>query len=481
MSEPKRQHPVAAISIVIDILKEYLVPFVVIVILGGRTDDAQTYYLMGAVVLIISLLIGGVLSWLRYTYRIEDGELKIEYGVLVRKRHFVRRDRIQVIDISSGLIQRLFGLVSVEVRTAGQSTSEATISAVTRDEAEHIKSLMSNKDYDEVKTEGPVSELHLNKMDLLIAASTAGSFGVALSIIGTITSQMNQFITETDIYNYLEGLDIPGTSFVIMIILAMIAIAWLLSLVGTIVKYSGFSLARRKDELIITRGLFEKKQLTIPYHRIQAVRVVEGILRQPFGYASVYVDSAGYGDEAGTSTILFPLIKKDRLKDFIQNNIPDYYIDLPSVSSPPRSIRRYLVRAMVPALAMVILISLIFTYGYISVLLLPLAAWLGMKRYRDAGAGFVNNIFILRFRSLARTTAIIKKKFVQAADTRSSYFQRRKELLSFMITVASGKTGATFSVKELDQKTGNELFARASSITSEDNFTESDKDRLPGW
>lgn len=482
MSEPRRQHPAAAISVVTGALKESFIPFVVIVILGGRAEGAQTYYIMGAVILILSLLIGGIMSWLRYTYRIEDGELKIEYGVFVRKRHFVQRDRIQVIDISAGLIQRMFGLVSVEVQTAGESTSEAVISAVTRDEAEHIRKLLSKKELDdESETPQPLSELKLKKKDLLIAASTAGSFGIALSIIGTITSQINQFISDTQVYEYIEALDIPGTNFIILLVLVMIVLAWLLSLFGTIIKYSGFSLIRKPDELIITRGLFERKQLTIPYHRIQAVRIVEGILRQPLGYATVYVDSAGYGDESGTSTVLFPLIKRDRMREFIQENIPDYNDDMTSVSPPPKALRRYLIKTIIPAFTVIVPVSLIFTYGYISLVLLPLAIWLGFERYRDAGAGFDKDMFILRFRNLARTTAIVRKKCIQAADTQSIYFQRRKNLLNFMLTVASGKTGARFSVNELDSDTGKELFSCTSSLKSECGLENKQESMLPGW
>lgn len=34
-------------------------------------------------------------SWLRFTYRVEDGELKIESGVFVRKNRYIRFERIQ--------------------------------------------------------------------------------------------------------------------------------------------------------------------------------------------------------------------------------------------------------------------------------------------------------------------------------------------------------------------------------------------------
>ncbi|MEX0927776.1 MAG: PH domain-containing protein [Balneolales bacterium] len=481
MFKPRRQHPIAAISNVTGALKEYIVPFVIVVILGGQSEDAQSWYVGGTIILVLLLLIGGILSWFFYTYTIENGELKIEYGVLVRKRHFVQRDRIQVIDVSAGVIQRMFGLVSVEVKTAGESTAETTISAVTREEAGQIQELLRKDGTKETEFIEPLSELRLRNRDLLIAASTAGSFGIALSIIGTITSQLNQVISDSQIYEYIESLSIPGTNLVLMIIVVMILVAWLLSLFGTIIKYSGFTLSRSAEELVIARGLFERKQLTIPYHRIQAVRVVEGILRQPFGFATLYVDSAGYGDESGTSTVLFPLIKKSHLNGFIEKNIPDYKTDVLSVFPPVRALRRYMIRTIIPALILIVPASLLFSFGYLSLILLPLAGWLAVMRYRDAGAGFRGGSLIMRFRNLARTTAIVKKGCIQASEMQSTYFQRRKYLENFIITVASGKTGALFRVSELDRETGNELLAWSSPSSADLNPPVSFEKTLPDW
>lgn len=45
--------------------------------------------------------------------------------------------------------------------------------------------------------------------------------------------------------------------------------------------------------MVIERGLIEKRQLTLAYRRITAVRIIKSIIRQPFGFVSVYVESAG--------------------------------------------------------------------------------------------------------------------------------------------------------------------------------------------
>ncbi|MEI2401171.1 PH domain-containing protein, partial [Paenibacillus phytohabitans] len=62
---------------------------------------------------------------------------------------------------------------------------------------------------------------------------------------------------------------------------------------------ANFTVVKRDEELFITRGLIEKKQTTIPLTRIQAIRIGENLIRQPFGYATVYIESAGGSIEKG--------------------------------------------------------------------------------------------------------------------------------------------------------------------------------------
>ena len=54
-----------------------------------------------------------------------------------------------------------------------------------------------------------------------------------------------------------------------------------------------FTVKKVEDDLIISRGLLEKRQMTIPLNRIQGILISENFIRQPLGLASVYMESAG--------------------------------------------------------------------------------------------------------------------------------------------------------------------------------------------
>ncbi len=61
----------------------------------------------------------------------------------------------------------------------------------------------------------------------------------------------------------------------------------------TALQYANFTAKRKGKDIIITRGLIERHQMTIPLARIQAVKIKENILRETIGFATVMLVSAG--------------------------------------------------------------------------------------------------------------------------------------------------------------------------------------------
>src|SRR5690606_33411208 len=85
--------------------------------------------------------------WKRFVYWFEDGELRIEHGLFVKKKRYIPFERIQSVDYTEGIFHRPFGLVKVKIETAGNSSvlegAEADLTAVTRAEADRVSSVIS--------------------------------------------------------------------------------------------------------------------------------------------------------------------------------------------------------------------------------------------------------------------------------------------------------------------------------------------------
>ncbi len=457
MSEasPRRQHPVAAISQVLDIIKGNIIPILFLMLVGS--GDGSAFQFMGILPILLLLLAAGVLSWWRFTYQIVNGELHIKRGVFFRKNIYLSPERIQVIDITTGIVQRIFGLVAVEVKTAGSSSKAARIDAITRAEAEWLRDTL-RKGKPEANTEGDAEAAApriytLGMKDLLIAASTSGNLAVTLSIVAGAMSQLDQFLTEERVAYFLESA-VPGSmgvNLIVSLVILGLAISWVLSFLGTFIKHYGFTLRVDEEELHLESGLFERKQLTIPFNRIQAVRIKEELLRQPFGYAAVFLESAGYGDERNSATTLFPLLASRETAAFLQEVIPEYNVSVEGVRPPGKALRRYLLRMTWVSLAIILPVWLLVPYGVYAWLLLIPALMLGYFQYKDAMIGVANKTMVIRSRGLSKTTAIIKKHRVQAIEISQNPFQRRLKLCTYSATVASGNRGRTFLIRELDE------------------------------
>lgn len=469
MFEAQRQHPVAAVTTVLEIVKRN---FISLLLLLFVTSGSESFIsLFGILSVVLVLLIGGILSWLRFTYRVVDGELQIEQGVFVRKNIYLSRERIQVIDIKAGVLQRMFGLVEVEVKTAGSSSKEAKISAITRDKAEHLKQELRRETVDIESGEEIQKSTRVYKVsakELAIAACTSGSFGIALSIVGTVFSQVDQVLSEEQLIRYLEMI-VPAsvsTNMVLYIVIIVILISWLLSFFGTIIKYFGFTLTLSDKELLIRQGLFEQRQITVPFNRIQAIQIKEGLMRQPFGYASLVLESAGYGEDEGNSTTLYPLIQREQVREFLQEVVPEYAQSLIVNAPPQRALRRYLFRMVLWSLVAIIPAWWLMPYGWYAVFILMPALFLGYAQYHDAGIGTNSRLLSIRSRVLSKTTAIVPKNRIQRVSLNQNPFQKRLNLLSYSVTVASGSHGRNFSVRELNHPDALSYFDWVSPVSA---------------
>lgn len=469
MSEPRRQHPVAAVSQVLTLLRENILTLIVLLFVGSGSESNLFFY--GILASVAAFAVAGVVGWWRFTYQVEGGELRIKQGIFVRKKLYLSNERIQVIDISAGVLQRMFNLVSVEVKTAGSTSKEAKIDAISRGEADRIKQLLRERQptEPEAQDDEAVEEkiYALNFRDLLVTASTSGNLGIAMSVVGGAYSQVDQVIDENQMMRFIEWL-IPasvGVSIILSTLLFLLVISWLLSVAGTLVKYYGFTLKVTDNELLIRRGLFEQKQLAIPFNRIQAIQIREELLRQPLGYASVILESAGYGENQVNSTTLFPLIRRQRARDFIREVVPEYDVAPQTVRPPRVALRRYLLRMFWGSLLLIVPAWAFIPYGaYSAILLLP-ALLLGYAQYRDAEIGAAgDHTLLLRSRLLSRTTALVKKYRVQSAETQQNPFQRRLGLVSYAVTVTSGSSGQTFQVRELSESAGTRFLDWVSEL-----------------
>lgn len=134
----------------------FLGGFLASMISSGQTDFSWILSILPffIIVLIIWIEIYARLSYKYWKYEFLNDQLRIERGIIWKRYSNIPYQRMQNIDITRGIIARIFGFSSVNIQTAGYSAptngrglgqSEGYIPAVSVQEAEKIRELVIKK------------------------------------------------------------------------------------------------------------------------------------------------------------------------------------------------------------------------------------------------------------------------------------------------------------------------------------------------
>ncbi|WP_426845368.1 PH domain-containing protein [Metabacillus sp. 84] len=475
MSEPKRLHPAAAIINFLKLLKDMIIPLVIFIFVNRAPGMLGLLLYAGAGLFLVVLIVFSVIKWLKFTYRIEEDELRVEQGLFVKQKRFVPIERVQTINTRAGIIQQLFGLVKLEIETAsGGAEAEIELTAISKSEAAAIQKELSERKIkikagpEEMEDAAPECNAGEEKRktykmtgkELLIGAATSSGIGVVVSAVFAFGSQIDELLPVESILKRFESLTSAGIPFLAFLIFLGFLLAWLLSMAGILLKYANFTMERRGDDFIISRGLLEKNQLTIPIKRIQAVKITENPLRQPLGYATVQLICAGGKQDAdGLSAAIFPFVKTNQIGSLLESFLPQYAYRTEKVPVPKRALRKYLLRYGWPFIIPAGIIIYMFPpWGWLSLILLPLSALFGYFAHRDSGYRLEEEQLILYMRAISRSSVILPIKRMQQLQVNQTVFQKRQKLVTVKTSAMANVLGAHFSVKDLDLEDGIVLY-----------------------
>ncbi|MFS0691087.1 PH domain-containing protein [Sporosarcina sp. 179-K 8C2 HS] len=481
MSEQQRYklHWITAVIEMLKTLKEAILPLVVLVFAngwkGGGTGlwyvDYLSFIIFG--VLIISLFVSGIIKWKRFEYWFEDDELRIESGLFVKKKRYIPFDRIQSLDYTEGIFHRPFGLVKVKVETAGSSSlkqAEGELTAITKEAAKRVEIEMAEakKRQREVSVvEGepanPIEEMPLEEhsnfrkiftmttKDLLVLATTSGGVGVILSGVAIFLSQFGDLLPFEWMFEEISAFIKFGMLVVaIAVFLALLGV-WILSVGMTLLSHFNFTIELDKEDIVITRGLLEKKKVTVPLKRIQSVVVVENPFRKLFGYASVAIHSAGGSIGQSSKINLFPIVKRNKVESYLEEIFPDLHLEEPAnrltIKGRPFYYRIDFVW-MVPVIGA--LTYFFFPYGLFSLAIIPVIIAFGMWQHRSAAYDIIDNQLTMRFRGFSLQTAYMMKKRIQSMEMKQSYFHKRKGVATVIANIKSGMSVFHANVHHMD-------------------------------
>lgn len=449
-------------------IRQLILPIGVSFFVGGFNRNV-IFIVISLSIALLFAFVSGLLHWITFRYSLHEGELTIKQGFFVKKTRYIRQERVQSIDVSAGVIQRLFKLVKVKIETAGGGGEpELLLQAITKEEAMMLRSqLLQGKKGKEVVVEESVLDEDIDHhivqeeevrwkislQALLVAGMTSGGFGLVFSALLAIFPQVSQFLPDR-IYDIIFSFFTETALFnIIIIFVFLFFLSWTISVLMSVLKYANFTIKKQGEDLVIERGLLETRQLTLNPQRVTAVRLVKSLLRQPFGLTAVYVESKGGGtSDEQFSTILCPLIRMKDVPAFLHDVLPDYSLHSTVTKAPKRALLRFIIRVTVVPLAIMGILAYFVPYGAYSFCLLPFLLLLAYAQFKDTGVSYENQSLCFRFRKLSQTTVLLKRNRIESVETHQSLIQRYRKLTSLEASVLSSIVGKSFTVVDLDEE-----------------------------
>ena len=381
-------------------------------VLGFVSVDAffaAVLLLLAATVLICGV-VTGVRAWTyRYTwYEFDETEFSFYSGILNKRRTHVPYSKIQSVNERASLLQRLAGVCTVNVDTAGGANNKAlVISYVERSAAEYLRrELFRRKSIegegervvtaaqgafaeqgnvldgaaavmddmrgifakDAVDTGVVACEYRLGNKELLLSALCGrASFGLALAIamvalivvatlvILAVLVDSSTFFAATGALKSDLMLACGLTGVLLLFCLAM---TWVAYLVGVCLSYGGFQARRRGSRIEVERGLITHMFSGIDVDRIQSVHIHQTFFQRLMHCCSVSYGRVGVasGEESSGSSsqpetdklVVHPFLPIGEAWNVVQSLTPEYaHAPVASTPMPKVALRRAITRRAV--------------------------------------------------------------------------------------------------------------------------------------
>ena len=426
------------------------------------------------IVLAIVLLIWRTAVWARMTYGIGPEGLVVRSGILWRNIQAVPPQRVQQVEVRRQLRHRATGLAVVRVGLAGGGEgAQVELEALSLEEAEELATTLerwrSRHRADATSTATDVAAgattdqdrrpvppqawpppprpplLQLSVGQLLVAGLTSRSLWLApFAALAAFVQFMADTRFDTDTTDTVRSslADVsPALTLVTLMVIGLVAAA-----VGTVFSHYGLIVTEVDRDLVVRRGLFDQRTVTIPRDRVQFVELQAHVIRRRLRLASFDVRTAdlGGGDGNGGSSTSIPIGPRDDLEALVPELIRDVVFPV-TRRHPPGAVRRSVVRRCIR------LVPVAAAVGWLVAGLdgVPLAAvvgfvvavpsgWLAGRRLRS---GWTDSCIVTERGLVTWRRSVVPVRRVQSIGIEQNPFQRRLGLASVRLDVA-GSVGA---------------------------------------
>lgn len=295
------------------------------------------FAVLGSAVVLLAALGYSILYYLKFLFYVdkEKSSFILQKGVFNSDFISIPFSKIQQVNFQRNILQRVIGVYSVVIDTAGSTDKEVEIKALSKEKADHLAEVLMDLSYREKMEEEPVSEeveqekfaektnvewqYKLDFARLLKLGLTSNYFrglSILLAFYFTIRSQFNYSEEVPAELNYSVVTEMFST---IALIVILLLIGMIATVVETFIKYFGLELQKSSAGLQVEMGLRNNKRVNIKNQRVQLLQESTNPVQRRLDMYKLKVSLASSQDDLDKDQIKIPGLTQgviSKVKDY---------------------------------------------------------------------------------------------------------------------------------------------------------------------
>ena len=316
-SKPQRQSAAGIIIMAANtlqhVIRALIIPIIIFIVKVDR--NMLLYTGLGTVALLFIVLIYSYFNYKKFTFFIDEANQAfiINKGIFNKNLLTIQLDKIQQVNINQSLLQKIIGVFSLQIDTPGGDGKEVSIKAINEQIAYSLKERLLNghktiiedstiQEQAQMQSKAPFLKISITTLFKVGLTSNYGSslallLGFAYALFHNAKELLKAFATDD---GQVEAAIKSGVSlFSVGILIALLLFVLLaINIVRTFVKYFDFEISQHRHSLLISSGLFAKKNTLLSPHKVQITTYSQNYFQKKFNMLNLNLKQAHDG-EAG--------------------------------------------------------------------------------------------------------------------------------------------------------------------------------------
>ncbi len=420
------------------------------------------------VVFVLGTVVHAFLRYWYFRYSIADDSILIRDGVFRKRQLDIKFERVQGVNTSQNIVFRLFGLVTVNLDTAGSSGHEGHLPAVEKQLVLDLRERIRRTP--KAGTEGANDEklpqaearplIRLAGGDIVRIGLSSGRVFLVLVLIGPLSEYLEQrgerWVEESELLQALGAVQLGNGSAAALafgLLLLVIAVLLVASIIGALLRYHGYTLSADGDVLRSRAGLLTRHEQSVQRVKVQSLYIFQNFMLQRFRRYRLRTRQATSGRGTAASRFEVPICTGALVPVFAAEI---FGAECDGLALDPRDpafqpISRYyrrsrlLLAGVLPAIAATAAFRAeMGAYALLWLLWIPLAALIVWRRYSRYGLALTKDGAACRKGFIGTRVVVWLHRKVQRVSVSQSPFQRRRGLATIKFYLAAGTVTVPF-------------------------------------